>query len=343
MRSTSRVQNVSRGSSAGATGANGNRHSDIPTPVQFCTSPPLDVHRPTRSHGGRCTGNESIHIQSDAIPVSRKGEREYGKDGSLFITTTESTASGPSSSSPPPSKLFHYYDENKQERMAGITTRYKPIPVCPKGKAFQSARCIGKGNGENSEKDADEEVENMMENSRSFQNFEFMRMEQENGRNERNYLDKYDDEGDEITGRCNKNMPSKIVKGKEGQRCSRGLSLRSTCKMKPDGKVPSTLRRRSHSQSRIPSVHQHYQEHAGFYHGHHIHKGVGHLHRRRQTPSPSKRHRLTPRPLPHNSNTQRPCLDFEKMQQVSFYKLSVIHLTVFINHYIPTLQEDITT
>ena len=33
----------------------------------------------------------------------------------------------------------------------------------------------------------------------------------------------------------------------------------------------------------------------------------------RQTPSPNKRHRLTPRP----HNIQRPCLDFEKMQQVS--------------------------
>ena len=32
----------------------------------------------------------------------------------------------------------------------------------------------------------------------------------------------------------------------------------------------------------------------------------------RQTPSPNKRHRLTPRP----HNIQRPCLDFEKMQQV---------------------------
>ena len=37
----------------------------------------------------------------------------------------------------------------------------------------------------------------------------------------------------------------------------------------------------------------------------------------RQTPSPNKRHRLTPRP----HNIQRPCLDFEKMQQVhSNYK-----------------------
>ena len=33
----------------------------------------------------------------------------------------------------------------------------------------------------------------------------------------------------------------------------------------------------------------------------------------RQTPSPNKRHRLTPRP----PNIQRPCLDFEKMQQVN--------------------------
>lgn len=33
----------------------------------------------------------------------------------------------------------------------------------------------------------------------------------------------------------------------------------------------------------------------------------------RQTPSPNKRHRLTPRP----HNIQRPCLDFEKMQQVT--------------------------
>jgi len=32
----------------------------------------------------------------------------------------------------------------------------------------------------------------------------------------------------------------------------------------------------------------------------------------RQTPSPNKRHRLTPRP----HNIQRPCLDFEKMQQI---------------------------
>jgi len=32
----------------------------------------------------------------------------------------------------------------------------------------------------------------------------------------------------------------------------------------------------------------------------------------RQTPSPNKRHRLTPRP----PNIQRPCLDFEKMQQI---------------------------
>ena len=129
LRSTSRLQNVSRGSSAGATGSNGNRHSDVPTPVQFCTSPPLDVHRPTRSHGGRSTGNDSIHIKSDAIPVSRKVDREYGKDGSLFITTTESIAGGPSSSSPPPSKLFHYDDENKHERMPGITTRYRPICI----------------------------------------------------------------------------------------------------------------------------------------------------------------------------------------------------------------------
>ena len=35
----------------------------------------------------------------------------------------------------------------------------------------------------------------------------------------------------------------------------------------------------------------------------------------RQTPSPNKRHRLTPRP----HNIQRPCLDFEKMQQVINY------------------------
>ena len=35
----------------------------------------------------------------------------------------------------------------------------------------------------------------------------------------------------------------------------------------------------------------------------------------RQTPSPNKRHRLTPRP----HNIQRPCLDFEKMQQVKAF------------------------
>merc|ERR1712226_520366 len=37
-----------------------------------------------------------------------------------------------------------------------------------------------------------------------------------------------------------------------------------------------------------------------------------HQQQNRHTPSPSKRHRLTPRP----HNIQRPCLDFEKMQQI---------------------------
>ena len=37
----------------------------------------------------------------------------------------------------------------------------------------------------------------------------------------------------------------------------------------------------------------------------------------RQTPSPNKRHRLTPRP----HNIQRPCLDFEKMQQVRYFNI----------------------
>ena len=43
-------------------------------------------------------------------------------------------------------------------------------------------------------------------------------------------------------------------------------------------------------------------------HHHHTQQGG----QTRQTPSPNKRHRLTPRP----HNIQRPCLDFEKMQQV---------------------------
>ena len=157
----------------------------------------------------------------------------------------------------------------------------------------------------------------MMENSRPLQNFEFVSMELEEVRHDYNKRDKYSEAMDEMTGRCNKSVPSKLVRGKEGQRCSRGLSLRS-CKMKPDGKMPSTLRRRSHSQSRISSGHQqNYQD--GFYHTHHLQRGhIGQMHRRRQTPSPSKRHRLiSPRPPPHNGNTQRPSLDFEKMQQVS--------------------------
>ena len=305
-----------RGSSAGGSATTGNRHSDVPTPVQFCTSPPLDVHRPTRSHGGR--GNDSTHIQSDAIPMSRKTERDgIGRDGSLFVTTNEILSSGPSSSSPPPSKLFHYDDDNKNERMTGNSSRYNPVQLCSKGKAFQSAHYTGKDNGENSEKDADEEVENMMENSRPLQNFEFVSMELEGVRKDCTGLDRYSEAMEELTGRCHKHIPSKFARGKEEQRCSRGLSLRS-CKMKSECKIPSTLRRRSHSQSRIPNIHQHYQEHAGLYHAHHMQRGVGHLHRRRQTPSPSKRHRLTPRPPPHNSNTQRPSLDFEKMQQVIF-------------------------
>lgn len=43
-------------------------------------------------------------------------------------------------------------------------------------------------------------------------------------------------------------------------------------------------------------------------HHHHTQQGG----QTRQTPSPNKRHRLTPRP----HNIQRPCLDFEKMQQI---------------------------
>jgi hypothetical protein len=252
--------------------------------------------------------------------MSRKTEREYGRDGSLFVTANETLSREPSSSSPPPSKLFHYDDTNKNDRMSGNPSRYNPVPVCSKGKAFQSAHYTGKDNGENSEKDADEEVENMMENSRPLQNFEFVSMDLENVRKDCSGRDKYSEAMDEITGRCNKDIRSKIARGKEGQRCSRGLSLRS-CKMKSESKIPSTLRRRSHSQSRIPSVHQHYQENSGLYHVHHMQRGVGHLHRRRNTPSPSKRHRLTPRPPPHNSNTQRPSLDFEKMQNVSFNTL----------------------
>ena len=42
----------------------------------------------------------------------------------------------------------------------------------------------------------------------------------------------------------------------------------------------------------------------------------------RQTPSPNKRHRLTPRP----QNIQRPCLDFEKMQQVPLYTAKTVIL-----------------
>ena len=324
LRSTPRLHNISRGSSAGGSGTNGNRHSDVPTPVQFCTSPPLDVHRPTRSHGGRCAGNESTHIQSDTM--SRKAEREYGKEGSLFITTSEILSSGPSSASPPPSKLFHFDDANKNERMCGgNTVRYKPIPVCAKGKSFQSANYTGKDNRENSEKDADEEVENMMENSKPLQNFEFMSMAQEGSRSDCSVRDKYSEVIDDMTRSCNKILPSKLVRGKEGQRCSRGLSLRSSCKMKADAKLPSALRRRSHSQSRIPSVHQHFhQDHSGFYNGHNTPRGVGHLHRRRQTPSPHKRHRLTSRPQTHNINGQRPSLDFEKMQQVCFEQTHVL-------------------
>jgi len=45
---------------------------------------------------------------------------------------------------------------------------------------------------------------------------------------------------------------------------------------------------------------------------HHHHTQQQQQHQQRQTPSPNKRHRLTPRP----HNIQRPCLDFEKMQQI---------------------------
>ena len=47
-----------------------------------------------------------------------------------------------------------------------------------------------------------------------------------------------------------------------------------------------------------------------------------HHHQHRHTPSPSKRHRLTPRP----HNIQRPCLDFEKMQQVCLHFKTWIEL-----------------
>ena len=299
-----------------------NRHSDVPTPVQFCTSPPLDVHRPTRSHGGQggCDDNNITHVHSDAIPMPQKIQGEYGKEGSLFVTTGGAMSSGPSSSSPPPSKMLHFDGESKNDRSAGFVFKHKPVPVRAKAKIppFQSENYTGKDNGENSERDADEEVENMMDNSKPFRNTEFVSMDLEDAQRESKKWDKYNEAMDEMTGRCNKSVPSKMIKGKEGhQRCSRGLSLRS-CKMKPDGsKMPSTLRRRSHSQSRISSGHQqNYQD--GFYHTHHLQRGhIGQMHRRRQTPSPSKRHRLiSPRPPPHNGNTQRPSLDFEKMQQV---------------------------
>ena len=294
----------------------------------------MDVHRPTRSHGGR-GGSDDInvtHIQSDAIPMPQKSQGEYGKEGSLFVTTSGTMSSGPSSSSPPPSKMLHFDGESKTDRASGFITKHKPVPVRAKVKAFQSEQYTGKDNGESSERDADEEVENMMENnSKSFRNSQFVSMDLEDERGENKKWDNYSEAMDEMTGRCNKSVPSKIVRGKEGQRCSRGLSLRS-CKMKPDGKMPSALRRRSHSQSRISNVHQHnYQD--GFYHTHHLQRGhIGHLHRRRQTPSPSKRHRLTPRPPSHNGNAQRPSLDFEKMQQVrcSNSKLYFPHFMQFL-------------
>ena len=324
LRSTPRLHNVSRGSSAGGSGIHGGRHTDVPTPVQFCTSPPLDVHRPTRSHGtGRSTDNDSTQIQSDAIAMPRKTEKEYGGEtGSLFTTSNDVLSSGPSSSSPPPSKLFHYDDENRDDKLGGnAMARCKPIPISGKGKPFQTVHFTGKDIGESSEKDADEEVENMMENSKPFQNFEFISMDQAKDGGSCSNRNAYSDVIDDMTAHCNKLLPSKISRGKEGQRCSRGFSLRSSCKMKADAKLPSTLRRRSHSQSRIPTqVHHHLQEYPGFYHTHHTHRGVGHLHRRRQTPSPSKRHRLTPRPPTHNSNSQRPSLDFEKMQQVKLFQ-----------------------
>jgi hypothetical protein len=55
----------------------------------------------------------------------------------------------------------------------------------------------------------------------------------------------------------------------------------------------------------------------------------GHHHRHHPT-SPNKRHRLTPRP----QNIQRPCLDFEKMQQVQTYLkiVSIISYILKIQH-----------
>ena len=280
----------------------------------------MDVHRPTRSHGGRggCDDHNITHIQSDAIAMPQKIQGEYGKEGSLFVTTIGVMSSGPSSSSPPPSKMLHFDGDSKNDRASGVAFKHKPVPVRAKLKAFPSESYTGKDNRENYERDADEEVENMMDNSKSFRNTDFVSMDLEDAQKR----DRYSEAMDEMTGRCNKSVPSKNMKGTEGQqRCSRGLSLRS-CKMKPDGgKMPSTLRRRSHSQSRISgSHHQNYAD--GFYHAHHLQRGhIGQMHRRRQTPSPSKRHRLTPRPPHHNSNTQRPSLDFEKMQQVKFVNL----------------------
>lgn len=255
--------------------------------------------------------------------MPQKLQSEYGKENSLFVTTGGAMSSGPSSSSPPPSKMLHFDDESKNERASGNVFKHKPVPVRAKLKAFQSENYTGKDNGENSERDADEEVENMMDNSKPFRNTNFVSMDLEDAQRESKKWDRYSEAMDEMTGRCNRSVPSKNMKGREGQqRCSRGLSLRS-CKMKPDGgKMPSTLRRRSHSQSRISSSHHHnYAD--GFYHAHHLQRGhLSHMHRRRQTPSPSKRHRLTPRPPPHNGNTQRPSLDFEKMQQVAKSKIS---------------------
>ena len=56
----------------------------------------------------------------------------------------------------------------------------------------------------------------------------------------------------------------------------------------------------------------------------------------RQTPSPNKRHRLTPRP----HNIQRPCLDFEKMQQV---RSTIIIMSAKLNSCFLQIKKRVVT